>query len=100
MGFPLGIFPTQVGLHGGWWNTGPAKNKQHLASSNKKIKQNLSESDSENEAAVFPRFIVIESLKEVCLAKFFLFLKEKVISTRATPKKLKENQERKLTCRA
>ncbi len=24
-GFPLGLFPTQVGLHGGWWSIGPKK---------------------------------------------------------------------------
>ena len=47
---------------------------------------NLSETDSENEAADFPRFIVIESLEEACLAKFTPFLIEKVISTRASLK--------------
>ena len=31
-----------------------------------KTKRNLSESDLENEAADFLRFIVIESLEEVC----------------------------------
>ena len=61
-----------------------------MASSNKKSKQNLSESDSENETADFPRFIVIESLEEVCLAKFSPFLIEKVISTRASPKTVKK----------
>ena len=35
-----------------------------------KTERNLSESDSENEAADFPIFIVIESLEEVYLAKF------------------------------
>ena len=63
-----------------------------MASSNKKTKRNLSESDSENEAADFPRFIVIESLKEVCLAKFSPFLIEKVISTRASPKTVKKTR--------
>ena len=53
-----------------------------MVSSYKKFKRNLSESDSENEAADFLRFIVIESLEEVCLAKFSPFLIEKVISTR------------------
>ena len=57
-----------------------------MASSNKKTKRNLSESDSENEAADFPRFIAIEYLEAVCLAKFSHFLIEKVISTRANPK--------------
>ena len=51
-----------------------------MASSNEKTERNLSESDSENEAADFPRFIFIESLEEVCLAKFFPFLREKAIS--------------------
>ena len=67
-----------------------------MASSNKKTKQNLSESDSENEAADFLRFIVIESLEEVCLAKFSPFLIEKVISTRATPKTIKKTRNRNL----
>ena len=56
----------------------------------KKNKRNLSESDSENEATDFPRFIVIESLEEVCLAKLSPFLIEKVISTRASPKNVKK----------
>ena len=63
----------------------------YMASSNK-TKQNPSESDSENEAADFPRFIVIESLEEVCLAKFSPFLIEKVISTRASPKNVKKTR--------
>ena len=63
-----------------------------MASSNKKTKRNLSESDSENEAVDFPRFIVIESLEEVCLAKFSPFLIEKVISTRASPKTVKKTR--------
>ena len=29
-GFPLGTFPTQIGLCVGWWSTGPAKNMHHL----------------------------------------------------------------------
>ena len=64
----------------------------YMVSSNKKTKRNLSESDSENEAADFPRFIVIESLEEVCLAKFSPFLIEKVISTRASPKTVKKTR--------
>ena len=93
MGYPLGLFPTQVGLRGGWRSAGPVKKYiANMASSNKKTKQNLSESDSENEAADFPRFIVIESLEEVCLAKFSPFLIEKVISTRASPKTVKKTR--------
>ena len=56
-----------------WWVVERRARKKYIAymaSSNKKSKRNLSESDSENEAADFPRFIVIESLEEVCLAKF------------------------------
>ena len=52
----------------------------------------ISESDSENEAADFPRFIVIESLEDVCQAKFSPFLIEKVISIRASPKTVKETR--------
>ena len=61
-----------------------------MVSSNKKSKRNLSESDSENEAADIPRFIVIESLEGVCLAKSSLFLIEKIITTRASPKTVKK----------
>ena len=78
-----------------WWveeRRASEKYTAYMASSNKKTKLNLSESDSENEAADFPRFIVIESLKEVCLAKFSLFLIEKVISTRASPKNVKKTR--------
>ena len=46
----------------------------------------------ENEAADFPRFIVTESLEEVCIAKFSPFLIEKVISTRDTPKTVKKTK--------
>ena len=63
-----------------------------MASSNKKDKRNLSESDSENEAADFPRFIVIESLEEAYRAKFSSFLIEKVISTRAIQKSVKKTR--------
>ena len=63
-----------------------------MASSNKKTKRNLLEYDYENEVADFPRFIVIESLEEVCLAKFSPFLIEKVISTRASPKTVKKTR--------
>ena len=63
-----------------------------MASSKNKKKQNLSESDSENEAADFPRFIVIESLEEVCLVKFSPLFIEKVISTWTTPKTVKKTR--------
>ena len=63
-----------------------------MASSNKKSKRNLSESDLKNVAADFPRLIFIESLEEVCLAKFSPFLIEKVISTRASPKTINKTR--------
>ena len=91
MGFPLGTFPTQVELNGEWVVEHRASEKYTaiMASSNKKTKWNLSESDSENEVADFLRFIVIESLEEVWLTKFSAFLIEKAISTRATLKTVK-----------
>ena len=92
-GYPLGSFLKQVGLRGGWKSAGPSeKYTADMASSNKKTKRNLSESDTENEATDFPRSIVIESLEDVCLAKFSPFLIEKVISTRASPKKVKKTR--------
>ena len=30
MGLPFGSFPTQVGLHDGWWSAGPAKNIEDI----------------------------------------------------------------------
>ena len=90
MGFHLGTFLTQVGFHDVWWNKGPAKKIQLLWHLQKKTKCNLSESNSKNDAAVFARFIVIESLVEVCLAKFSPFLIEKVISMRDILKTVKK----------
>ena len=96
MGYPFGSLPTQVGLRGGWKSAGPAKNIQHIwrlqTTTTKINKRNLSESDSENEAADFPRFIVIESLEEVSLVIFSPFLIEKGISTRASPKTVKKTR--------
>ena len=89
----MGLFTTQVGLRSGWRSAGPVKKyTADMASSNKKTKRNVSESDSENEAADFPRFIVIESLEEVGLAKFSYFLIEKVLSTRASSKTVKKTR--------
>ena len=46
--FPFGKFPTQVGLLGGWWCAGPAKNKHYLCLLQvKQIEQNLSKSFGE-----------------------------------------------------
>ena len=89
----MGLFTTQIRLRGGWRSAGPVKYIQHIwRLQTKKTKRNLSESDSENEAADFPTFIVIESLEEVCLAKFSPFLIEKVIFTRASPKTVKKTR--------
>ena len=63
-----------------------------MASSKKRTLRNLSESDSENEAANFLRLTVIKSLEVVFLVKFS-FLIEKAIVTRATLQKPKENKE-------
>ena len=84
---------TQGGFRIGWWSAGSVKNIQHIWRLQiKKSKRNLSESDSENKAADFPRFIVIESLEEVCEAKFSPFLIEKEISTRASLKTVKKTR--------
>ena len=57
-----------------------------MASSNKK-------SDSENEAAEFPRFVVLESL---AFPKLPPLLIEKVILNRATPQTVKKIRNRNL----
>ena len=78
MGFPLGKFPTKVGLYSRWWSTGAVKERTiHVANTNKKQKRNLPEFDSGNETTEFPRFIVLESLEQTCLVKLSLFLIEK-----------------------
>ena len=40
MGFPLGSFPTEVGLCGGWWSIGPMK-KQIINMASFKKKPNV-----------------------------------------------------------
>ena len=87
-GFPLSTIPTQVELHGRWWSIRPVKNIQHLwhlqiKKQTKPVRIRLRD---------FPRFIVIESLEEVCLAKLLPFLIKKVIKTRATPKNIKRTR--------
>ena len=76
------------------------ENIQHLwclpPQKNKKNKWNLSESDTEGMTSDSPSFIVIESLEEVCLAKFSPFLIVKVISSRATPKNVKKMRNKNL----
>ena len=42
-------FLTKVRLQGGWWSTEPVKKLTHMANTNKKTRQNLSEFDSENQ---------------------------------------------------
>ena len=56
-----------------------------MASSFKKSKRYLSNSDTESD---FPRFIIIESLQDVKLDQVSPFLIEKIISSRSTVKKL------------
>ena len=67
-----------------------------MALFNKKTKLKLSKSDWENEAANFPRFIVIKFLAKVCLVKFSPFLIEKVLSTRVTPRNVKKTRKQNL----
>ena len=50
----------------------------------------------ENKATDFPRFIVIESIEDVCVAKFFPFLIEKVIATKTTFQDIKKTRNRNL----
>ena len=69
MGFPLGAFPTQVEHRAGAQGQQKKIYTASMQSSNEKTKRNRSESDSENETANFPRFIVIESLEEVYRGK-------------------------------
>ena len=49
-----------------------------MTNTNKKPKQNLSESDSENKIREFSKFIVIEYLEETLLVKLFPFLIKKI----------------------
>ena len=93
MGFPLGLFATQLGLCGGWWSMGPMKNIQHSTSSFKKTKRNLSESSSESddeEITRFPRFIVLEAQDNSPLATLSPFIIEKIISSNLQPKTVKK----------
>ena len=70
-----------------WWlmkHRTNEKNKPTHMTNTKKLKQNHSESNSENEIITeFPRFIVIKSLEEIPLTKLFPFLIEKIISKTA-----------------
>ena len=45
------------------------KQTMHMANTNKKMKPNLSKSDSENETIGFVRFILQESSAEICLVR-------------------------------
>ena len=55
-------------------------------------KRILSKSDLENVTSDFPGFIIIESLEEICQAKFFSFQIEKVIYLRVTPRNVKKTR--------
>ena len=59
----------------------------------KKLNKTYQNQTRKNEAADFPRFIVIESLEEDCLVIFFI---EKVISMRATMKTVKKTRNENL----
>ena len=83
MRFPLGKYPTRVGLRGGWSSTGPAKKKMHQSWRLLPPKNKRNLSDSENEAIDFFRFIVIASLELVYLTKFS-FIIERIIATNTT----------------
>ena len=60
-----------------------------MASSFKKSKRYLSDSDSETESD-FPRFIIIESLQDTKFNQLSPFLIEKIISSRSNPKTVKK----------
>ena len=60
-----------------------------MASSFKKSKRYLSDSDPETESD-FPRFIFIESLQDTKLDQLSPFLIEKIISSRSNPKTVKK----------
>ena len=62
-----------------------------MASSFKKSKRYLSDSDSETESD-FHRFIIIESPQDVKLDQLSLFLIKKIISSRSNPKTVKKLQ--------
>ena len=64
----------EVGFQGGWWSTGPVGPSHQMiyGKYKQKAKQNLSESNSENEITEFSRFILIESLKETLYTVLFL----------------------------
>ena len=62
-----------------------------MASSFKKSKRYLSNSDSETESD-FPRFIIIESLQDTKLNQLSPYLIEKIISGRSNPKTVKKLQ--------
>ena len=67
-----------------------------MVNTRKKPKQDLFESDSENEMTEFPRFIVTGSLEETPLAKVSAFLIEKIISSRANPRTVKKTRSNNL----
>ena len=62
-----------------------------MASSFKKSKRYLSDSDSETEND-FPRFIIIESLQDTKLDQLSPFMIEKIISSRSNPKTVEKLQ--------
>ena len=90
MGYPLGLFPTPVGLRGGWRSAGPVKNIQHIwRLQTKKLNGTFQKQTWRMRKQTSPDSLLLE---EVCLAKFSPFLIEKVISTRASLKNVKKTR--------
>ena len=95
---PFGSFPSQVGVHGGWWSIGPVNSNypSWLFLHQKKLKRSLTETESDYEGvASFPRFIIIEST-ETPITNLSPFLIEKVISSNMAPVHVKKNKKIKL----
>ena len=63
-----------------------------MAFLDKKQNEIFFESDSVTEAADFPKFIVLESLQDICQAKLSPFLLEKIILTKATSRSVKQTR--------
>ena len=91
MGFPPGLFPTQVGLHDGWWSIGPMKNIHQSCLLLSKNPKDIYPTPTQKQSD-FPRFIIIESLQDVKLDQPSPFLIEKIISSRSSPKTVKKLQ--------
>ena len=96
MGFSPGLFPTQVGLRGGWWSIGPIKNIHQSWLLPSKNPKDIYPTLTQQTESDFPRFIIIESLQDIKLDQLSLFLIGKIISSRSNPKTLKKFRTRNL----